>query len=248
MGYFCKYAETVNKKKFPIFLRISKICSTFAARMAEKEVNMREQIVQTAEKMFAEVGIRSVSIDDICKRLGISKKTFYVYFEQKADLVDAVLEAHDNEKRVAATKWLASQPIEATLRSTVTQIQKIGKVKETPPMLYDLQKYYPACFERHKKRFEAAHRDMLVQYLHKGKAEGFFRAELEVDFCAEFLTRITIDMMADEPERKKDPKRVKLVRFMAETLMRGIVSPKGAEIIDNLDEGKRTKDRCAEGL
>ncbi len=229
-----EHSETFNKKKFPIFLCIWNICSTFAARMTEKTENIKEQIVQTGEELFAQYGIRSVSIDDICKRLGISKKTFYVYFEQKADLVDAVLEAHDNEKRVAATKWLASQPIEATLRNTVAQIQKIGKVKETPPMLYDLQKYYPACFERHKKRFEAAHRDMLVQYLHKGKAEGFFRAELEVDFCAEFLTRITIDMMADQPERKKDPNRVKLVRFMAETLMRGIVSAKGAEIIDSL--------------
>ncbi len=200
--------------------------------MAEKTENIKEQIVQTSEELFSQYGIRSVSIDDICKRLGISKKTFYVYFEQKADLVDAVLEAHDKQLEMSARKWLASQSIEATLRNTIAQIRKIGKVQETPPMLYDLKKYYPVCFEKHKKRFADANRSILVQYLQRGKAEGYFRAELDEEFCAEFLTRITMDMLADKQKRAEDPKRVKLLRFMADTLMRGIVSPKGAAIIE----------------
>ena len=45
--------------------------------------NQRENIVQFAVKKMREVGIRSLSIDDICRELGISKKTFYVYFESK---------------------------------------------------------------------------------------------------------------------------------------------------------------------
>ncbi len=214
----------------------------------EKAENIRGQIVQTCEELFAQYGIRSVSIDDICKRLSISKKTFYVYFEQKADLVDAVLEAHDKQMEAAATKWLTTQTIENTLRNAIAQIRKIGKVHETPPMVYDLEKYYPACYEKHKKRFADAHHSILVQYLHRGKTEGYFRAELDEEFCAEFLTRITMDMLADKQKRADDPKRVKLLRFMADTLMRGIVSAKGAEVIENLDEGQRTKDRCAEGL
>ncbi len=200
--------------------------------MAEKEVNIREQIVQTCEELFAQYGIRSVSIDDICKRLGISKKTFYVYFEQKADLVDAVLEKHDTEMSVRTLKWLETQQTVDTLRDTVKQIRKIGRVRETAPMVYDLQKYYPACYEKHKKRFEQAHCNMLVQYLQRGQAEGLFRAEIEVDLCAEFLTRITMDMLADQQQKKLTPKQVRMMQFMADTLMRGLVSEKGAEIID----------------
>ncbi len=203
--------------------------------MTDKEVQIREQIVLTAEELFAQFGIRSVSIDDICKRLGISKKTFYVYFEQKADLVDAVLEVHDEVMEVAARKWLDSQSIEATLQNTVAQIRKMGKVQETPPMQYDLQKYYPACYERHKKRFADTHYSMLVQYLQRGQAEGLFRAEIEVDLCAEFLTRITMDMLADQQQKKLNPKQVRMMQFMADTLMRGLVSEQGAKILNSID-------------
>ncbi len=203
--------------------------------MAEKDINIREQIVRTGEELFAQYGIRSVSIDDICKRLGISKKTFYVYFEQKADLVDAVLEAHDKEMSVRTLKWLETQKIIDTLSDTVKQIRKMGRVRETPPMLYDLQKYYPACYEKYKKRFADAHCSMLVQYLQRGQAEGFFRAEIEVDLCAEFLTRITMDMLADQQQKKLNPKQVRMMQFMADTLMRGLVSEKGAEILSNID-------------
>ncbi len=201
--------------------------------MTEKEVNVREQILQTSEELFAQYGIRSVSIDDICKRLGISKKTFYVYFEQKADLVDAVLDEHYKQAEQRTNKWLETQVTANTLRDAVSQIRKIGIVQETLPMNYDLRKYYPACYEKHKNNFAAAHYNMLVRYLQRGKAEGLFRADLDEELCAEFITRITMDMMSDSPEKKKDPKRGKLIRFMAETLMRGMVSEKGAEIVDN---------------
>ena len=44
--------------------------------------------------MFFRLGIRSVSIDDICHELGMSKKTFYVYFASKDELVEQLLQAN----------------------------------------------------------------------------------------------------------------------------------------------------------
>jgi TetR/AcrR family transcriptional regulator, cholesterol catabolism regulator len=51
----------------------------------------QENIVLVASRLFEQFGIRSVSIDNVCNELHISKKTFYLYFPQKEDLVDAVL-------------------------------------------------------------------------------------------------------------------------------------------------------------
>ena len=53
--------------------------------------SQQEMIVSTACRLFEQFGIRSVSIDNVCNELRISKKTFYTYFPQKEDLVDAVL-------------------------------------------------------------------------------------------------------------------------------------------------------------
>ena len=53
--------------------------------------NQKQQIIKTAGEMFFRIGIRSVSIDDICRELGMSKKTFYVYFAGKDELVAQLL-------------------------------------------------------------------------------------------------------------------------------------------------------------
>ncbi|MBP6284960.1 MAG: TetR/AcrR family transcriptional regulator, partial [Paludibacteraceae bacterium] len=39
--------------------------------------NIKQEILKTAANTFFKNGIRSVSVDDICDELRISKKTFY---------------------------------------------------------------------------------------------------------------------------------------------------------------------------
>lgn len=51
-----------------------------------------KNIVDTASVMFARYGTRSVSVDDITRQIGISKKTFYKYFEDKERLVQFICE------------------------------------------------------------------------------------------------------------------------------------------------------------
>ena len=51
-------------------------------------------IIKVSGEMFFRLGIRSVSIDDICRELGMSKKTFYVYFESKDELIEQLLLAN----------------------------------------------------------------------------------------------------------------------------------------------------------
>ena len=50
-------------------------------RTMQEADNLKERILETATTKMTVAGVRSVSIDDICRELGISKKTFYVYFE-----------------------------------------------------------------------------------------------------------------------------------------------------------------------
>jgi AcrR family transcriptional regulator len=43
--------------------------------------------MDVALELFVARGIRDVSIDEVCHELGISKKTFYVFYAKKEDLV-----------------------------------------------------------------------------------------------------------------------------------------------------------------
>ncbi len=54
-------------------------------------MDVRDKILKTASDLFLKYGLRSVSIDDICNELHISKKTFYAHFKQKEELVESLL-------------------------------------------------------------------------------------------------------------------------------------------------------------
>ena len=122
-----------------------------------------------------QVGIRSVSIDDLCKELGISKKTFYVYFPSKDDLVDAMLHAHE-EKVTKDVQHLVANKSVVQLIVDWTKITKQTEKSnhQTPPVLYDLKKYYPNLFKIHIKRVRRVMQQFLVQFLQKGQTEGIF--------------------------------------------------------------------------
>jgi AcrR family transcriptional regulator len=76
--------------------------------------DVKDEILKIAIARMQRVGIRSVSVDDICHEMGISNKTFYVYFASKDDLVYAIL--HEHEEKVAR------ELNNALAKHTVTQV------------------------------------------------------------------------------------------------------------------------------
>lgn len=54
-------------------------------------MNVKENLVSTAFDLFLKYGIKSVSMDDISRKLGISKKTIYSVINTKDELIDDVL-------------------------------------------------------------------------------------------------------------------------------------------------------------
>jgi AcrR family transcriptional regulator len=58
---------------------------------AEKELR-RQRIIDAAWRRVARRGYRNLSVDDVCAEAGLSKGAFYTYFDQKQDLLVALLE------------------------------------------------------------------------------------------------------------------------------------------------------------
>ena len=51
----------------------------------------KDIILEKASKMVNTYGIRSLSMDDVAKACGVSKRTIYKYFQNKSDLIDQVV-------------------------------------------------------------------------------------------------------------------------------------------------------------
>lgn len=61
-------------------------------RSAGRDPAKRTQIMIGAKRAFMERGFDATGVNDICQVAGVSKSTLYVYFDNKEDLFEAIIE------------------------------------------------------------------------------------------------------------------------------------------------------------
>lgn len=196
--------------------------------------DMKENILRVATPRMQQVGIRSVSIEDLCKELGISKKTFYVYFPSKDDLVDAMLRAHE-EKITNDVHHLVANKTVVQLLVDWTKIarQTEKSSHQTPPILYDLKKYYPNIFKLHIRRVRRVMQQFLVQLLQKGQTEGIFRHEIDIEVAAMLLINTHFMLAEYADNHELTPQEVRhLGKTSMDILLRGMFTPEGLTTVE----------------
>lgn len=108
----------------------------------------RERILQAADALFNTRGYKSVTIDDLAEKLGISKKTIYVHFDSKKDIATAVVEdiLQHITKKLDEAPLMDENPIDV-LRTTIDQI-KNEVLRIRPIFMADIQKLLPKLWLR----------------------------------------------------------------------------------------------------
>ncbi len=100
-----------------------------------RDQNRRERtqaIVDAGLALFLEHGLEAVTIDDITKRAGIAKGGFYRYFEDKAELVRAIVEPTAGEFRTAMRRCaLALGKAEGAAELTAAYLELAASVTIT---------------------------------------------------------------------------------------------------------------------
>jgi AcrR family transcriptional regulator len=144
----------------------------------------KQEIVEKVKQLYNKYGIRSVTMDDVVREIGISKKTLYQFFADKSELVTAVMDHRFEDRKIEIDKALEGKEnaIEEMLTYYALQLRMIREHK--PTLLYDLRKYYPDIYEKVTIRKRKYIYDSVLENLKRGKAEGLYRAELDEEIIA----------------------------------------------------------------
>lgn len=122
--------------------------------MRTKTDEKKRDILEGAAAEFGEKGFLSASMDDICKRTGISKATMYRYFSSKEDLFIEVVDMAADEYREKMVVILNS---EESLRDCIHMLGQC--MAQGIPKL--IQAYRDVCAEAGKS-------DLGVRYYERG--------------------------------------------------------------------------------
>ena len=195
-------------------------------------MEIQEKIVAAATERMRLVGIRSVSIDDLCRELGISKKTFYVYFDTKESLVDAMLHRHEQHIVDEMNKRTQGKHIIDMVLNTLHLLQGARDIREVPPLVYDLKKYYPQQLHDHLSRLKEINRDFAARYLTQGVQEGFLRADINIEVTARVMASLHQVLMDKMAEAQRHPSIVSDAKVAINIFFRGLISEEGQQQLE----------------
>ena len=204
-------------------------------------MDVREKILKTASDLFLKYGLRSVTIDDICNELHISKKTFYAHFKQKEELVESLLAQMRCKHDSASSQLSKEQNVIEMLLNNTSRFKSSGMAEKHINFFYDLQKYYPEISAQHDLAMKMQKVEQTKIALHKGIEQGLFRADMNVDAMAVFVhikfTKFT--QVFQEVREKAGLTIPQTVDFMLEAFFRLVTNEKGLDYY--LSKKKQTK-------
>lgn len=192
----------------------------------------KEQVFITqALGVFMKYGIKSVTMDDLARHLGMSKKTIYCFVKDKNDLVSKALDLqHCEEKQIM--EGICDKGLNAIDEMFEIGHFVSGMLSDLHPSIhYDLEKYHSEAFRKMLVKHETSVYDCISRNLQKGVKEDLYRKDLNIDVIAKLYTK-RIDNVFDAelfPPNEIAFSEVYAIMFRYHIL--GVASPKGANYL-----------------
>lgn len=146
--------------------------------------NNRTGILKTASRLFTQQGIQRISIEEVASQCSLSKKTFYLFFHSKEELVSNVVEAQlaQSTQHLSTYNGISPDAI-IELTNFFECIETMLNVF-TPAFLCDVEMYFPGIHMKIKTFADEKMIPFLCQNIHRGITENIYRADLKKDVAA----------------------------------------------------------------
>jgi len=160
-----------------------------------------DKILQGATKLFMQIGIKSVSMDDIAREIGVSKKTIYKHFGDKAELVLRVVELENRNEIVACNECYSTEGNAVQKMIDISKHISHQHRDINPTVIYDLQKYYPSIWAMMEKFQSEFILSAISQNIEEGQAEGLYRKAIKPEIAATMYGTLIQGMMQQLAQR-----------------------------------------------
>jgi len=187
----------------------------------------RQTLISSANELFLKYGVKSVSMEDIARLLGISKKTIYNFIPNKKGLVLAVVKSqiekeHKEVKKIIAESNNALDEMVSIAENVLATLKRMK-----PSLTYDLKKYHPAAW----KYVEDVHfkfiEETVAKNLKRGIKEDFYRKDIDPELLSKVYLILSRAITTDDNLVKEGHALSDVFASVIHYHLNGIVSAKG---------------------
>ena len=195
-------------------------------------MDQHEHILEKSSQLFMRYGIKSISMDDLARELGISKKTLYQFVENKADLIEQVFQRKITEEQQAMARFRESST------DAIEEILKIAKHvigvlrQLSPTTMYDLQKYYQQIWKKVEGLQKLHIYGIILNNLRWGMDQGLYRQDMNPEIVAKLYVAKTSFVADEDLFPASDYKLEDLFREHNNYHVYGSAAPKGLKLLE----------------
>lgn len=197
-------------------------------------MEVKERIVQEACRFFLNEGVRRITMDEVARRLGMSKRTIYEHFRDKTELLHCCMLASfaQNDEEIAQLEGNCDHLLEFVLRILDYGSRSVKIIN--PAFFEDLRLYYPKLYNEMVAYRREEMVDQLRKLIEQGKKGGYFRSGTN----AALVAKIFMEQMMAMNRRDVFPpelfSQAELFETLFLTTIRGISTRNGLQELDQL--------------
>lgn len=136
-------------------------------------------IIEKVGLLFRKYGIKSITMDDVAREMGMSKKTLYQLISDKNELIQSVVQADFREIR---DQLGALNNEECDAVQQLINIQKLicdFLSRLSLAVDYDLRKYYSEIYDEIREEYLSLFDETLRKNIERGKAQNLYRDDVD---------------------------------------------------------------------
>ena len=192
----------------------------------------REYIIERSAKLFIELGVKAVRMDDIASHLAVSKRTIYELFSDKREMVAAALNfVVQKQKRERHCLSGANNLVEEIVK---TLQQWENHAEDIKRFISDVYRFYPGIHADFVARHREEDMNIMRTKLEEGVKQGFLVENLNIELTL-FVMIHSIEALVLGEKFTQPPgvTRSDVFRFIVTYHFRGIMTEKGRVILDD---------------
>ncbi|MBX5439878.1 MAG: TetR/AcrR family transcriptional regulator, partial [Thermoflavifilum sp.] len=145
-----------------------------------------ERVLTVSRRLFQTYGLRTMTVDEIARHLGMSKRTLYQLFRDKNELVRMVVKQFIGEMQTQCE--LIRKDARDAIHETFQMFQYLdGIFRNLNPVVFvEMQRYHPDAFMLFDQHQQTYIKQLIIHNLKRGIQEGYYRADIHVEVIARF--------------------------------------------------------------
>lgn len=194
------------------------------------------KILTVAADSFRQYGFKTITMDDIARRAGISKKTLYQHFTSKPDVVLATMIWYQEHihNHVASIIADSENAVESMVRINAVLGQMFRQIN--PMAMLEMQRFFPEAYAQFRNKQLIKDVSTMRDNILRGMEEGLYRQGMDADLLARY--RLESCLILFQPNSLVSEAHHPHLSSMVimENFLYGLMTPKGEKLYQKYSE------------